>query len=72
MELRQREVVHIHRIYSKSMRDAPIDILIKELESKQSLDKPNVEHKIIKRKLRLKSGSHTWSRSKYENDDIDH
>lgn len=65
MELRQHEVVHIHRICSKSIQDAPTDILIKELESKESLDKPNVEHKIIMRKLRLKS------RSWYGDDDVD-
>ena len=50
------------------MRNAPIDILIKESESKKSLDKPNVEHKRIMRKLRL------TSRSRYassEDDDID-
>ena len=62
MELQQHKVVHIHRIYSKSMRDdAPTDILIKQLESKESLDKPTVKHKIIMRKLRLKS------RTRYEN-----
>ena len=67
-ELQQQEVVHIHRIYSKSIRAAPIDILIRESESKGSLDRPDVVHTKIMRTLKLTSRS---SLTLNENNDID-
>ena len=67
-ELRQKEVMHIHRIYSKSIRAAPIDILIRESESKGSLDRPDVVHRKRVRELKLTARS---SHASNENDDID-